>query len=763
MLGDHRNARENLDLLTSPETVTSMFGTYSDRAVSGNLTEDHTAMSETTTDHISHLASSEPSAGQPGQTTRGRAVRKAATKAPARRPSRRASASTQADLFDVVRLDADDHTPVAESEVAADRTELRHELEHMKDDGSPLVHRPDDDGDDGDAADDDEDRDDDDHGGDDDDSDDEGDDAGDNGEDPATSPTTLIAFGSGAWLPSSDPPPPATFAAALAMLEAHGDLSARQIERLRSDVRVAARLCGRTPETLPTDPLALRPLLVKVIPGAATVRASRWSSIRSTLRRIAVGVGAHAPRLRAARCDDAAWQMVLDAAPETPQRPALRRFVEWAVAEGLRPETITDEHLRHFSAWRAATTHDLFLAPMVSAARRLWNAMVSTAPGFPGQRLVARGRDARRTLLAVSDLPPVLQRELAAFAERLVAPVNPWEGKPLSSATVRLYTENIRRALTLLAGRPQGLSDISSLADLATPRILREILEADWLANGRRWREGTPQISAAIISYASRVLGFSDEQLRPLRELARRVKPEHRGKLAPAIRRKLGAFDDDAVRGALYRAGASLRAEGERLRRDGSVIRGAERFRAGVAIDLLLRGCLRRRTLVEIDVAKHLVRGRGGRIEAVHLDGSTTKNNVEIRIGLSPDLARALDRYLAVHRPELPGAESNWLFPSPRPGAHLGADGWGRSLAQLVERHVGTEFTPHLARHIAASMLFAADSEAGRAVQHVLGHADPRTSRKYGVLRNAGAQRAFGELVDAAVARRHRRHARSAR
>jgi integrase len=455
--------------------------------------------------------------------------------------------------------------------------------------------------------------------------------------------------------------------------------------------------------------------------------------------------------------------MVLDAAPDTPQRPALRRFVEWAAAEGLRPEAVTDEHLRRFLEWRAATTHDLFLTPMASAARRLRNAMVASTPGFPGQRLVARGRDARRTLIAVSELPPVLQRELAAFAERLAAPVNPWEGKALASATVTLYVDNLRRALTLLAGRPQGLSDVVSVADLATPKILRETLEADWLAAGRRWREGTPQVSAAIIAYATRVLGFGDEQLRPLRELARRVKPENRGKLSPSVRRRLGAFDDDAVRGALFRVGAALRAEGERLRRDGSVIRGAERFRAGEAIDLLLRGCLRRRTLVEINVAKHLVRGPGGRIQAVHLDGDTTKNRVEVRVALPPDLARALDRYLSVHRAELPGAESGWLFASPRPGEHLGADGWGRSLARLVERHVGAEFTPHMARHIAASMLFAADAEAGRAVQHVLGHADPRTSRKYGVLVNRGAQRQFGELVDAAVARRHRRHDRSAR
>lgn len=216
-------------------------------------------MLKTTAGHTSSLAVDQPSAGQPGQATLGRAVRKAATKATARRPSRRARASQTRDLFDCLSVEADDRVPVAASEVAADRAELRHEPEDMRDDGFLVVHGQAGRGDDGDGDGD----------------DDDGHDADDDADDPADAPTTLIVFGSGAWLPSSDPPPPATFAAALAMLEARGDFSARQLGRLRSDVRVAARLCGRTPETLPTDPLALRPLLVKVIPGAATVRASR--------------------------------------------------------------------------------------------------------------------------------------------------------------------------------------------------------------------------------------------------------------------------------------------------------------------------------------------------------------------------------------------------------------------------------------------------------------------------------------------------------
>jgi hypothetical protein len=205
------------------------------------------AMLKTTAGHTSPLAVDEPRAAQPGQATLGRAVRKAATKATARRPSRRARASQTRDLFDCLSVDADDRTPGAATEVAADRTELRHEPGDTRDDGFLLVHLHDGRGDDGDG-------DDDDHVDDGDGDDDDGDHA--DNEDPVTSPAALIVFGSGAWLPSSDPPPPATSAAALTMLEARGDLSARQLERLRSDVRVAARLSGRTPETLPTDPLA---------------------------------------------------------------------------------------------------------------------------------------------------------------------------------------------------------------------------------------------------------------------------------------------------------------------------------------------------------------------------------------------------------------------------------------------------------------------------------------------------------------------------
>lgn len=72
-------------------------------------------------------------------------------------------------------------------------------------------------------------------------------------------------------------------------------------------------------------------------------------------------------------------------------------------------------------------------------------------------------------------------------------------------------------------------------------------------------------------------------------------------------------------------------------------------------------------------------------------------------------------------------APSGWLFPSPwRAGQHLTPSHVGR----LVTRQLGSDWTMHTLRHRFATTTYAATRDLA-AVQYLLGHSKPETTRNY--------------------------------
>ncbi|NUU22089.1 MAG: tyrosine-type recombinase/integrase, partial [Streptomycetaceae bacterium] len=151
----------------------------------------------------------------------------------------------------------------------------------------------------------------------------------------------------------------------------------------------------------------------------------------------------------------------------------------------------------------------------------------------------------------------------------------------------------------------------------------------------------------------------------------------------------------------------------------------AESPRTGALVALLLLGALRVSEACAAR-AEHLGVDRGHRVLTVHGKGGTAR-----QLALVPRLAHALDVQLA-------GRDTGFVLVT-RTGRP-----WDRAEAWRAVRRIATRagvphadrISPHSLRHTAATLALEAGAPLHR-VQDLLGHADPRTTRRYDRRRKA--------------------------
>jgi hypothetical protein len=170
--------------------------------------------------------------------------------------------------------------------------------------------------------------------------------------------------------------------------------------------------------------------------------------------------------------------------------------------------------------------------------------------------------------------------------------------------------------------------------------------------------------------------------------------------------------------------------------------RRASHFQRGLMLKILVRIPLRQRNLRELRLEHNLYEDEGH--WQLHFRGDELKIDTrggqvnEYRVDLTdycPDLLPALQEFLQVHRPRLPGhAASQSLFLTKR-GNPFTQEGLYRELADTVAMRTGQRFYPHLVRSVwateyiektrdftgAAYMLGDTVATVLRAYQHILG------------------------------------------
>ncbi len=559
--------------------------------------------------------------------------------------------------------------------------------------------------------------------------------------------------------PDADTPPdiPGSLAAALERVALRDGIAPETLRDWRSAVSRLAAFTGCSADRLPAAPAELGPLMDAVLPARHNIKGKTWRNIRAAIRGLLQELGVHAPKAVLHAPLAGVWAELLSRAPDSPQTACLRGLARWCDARGILPKDVDQLMIADYCEWRRCWTCLSLVTQLASNIRQGWNRFAGKVEGWPAHRLDHSRRFHGRRHLPLDSFPASfqdeLQRYLASMTER-ADPLDVRSGRRLSPETVHFHREQLIGGATVLAQHLGGPDAITGLAKLVDEEPARLIILAEYDHKARKWRsQALPRISA-LTRVADRWLR-SDVHRAKLCEFRRSISEGMDAELrriGGSCRRRemLREFDDPVVLRKFLDLPEQCCRRADRFAAEGRLVTAAHAHERGLALALLQEFALRRRNLANIDIARHFQRDSRGRIIALTIDGSETKNGVTLGGRVRPELARRIERHLSRHRPQLlKGRESNWLFPAKTGSGHCSIEALTVRLRKTIATFVGIRMGPHGYRHLVAKLFAENDPTAMPVVQRVLGHADLKTTeRMYGTMTTAAAQATYAAMLD---------------
>lgn len=585
------------------------------------------------------------------------------------------------------------------------------------------------------------------------------------------------------------PPSPLTVAQAAAWVDGLSDLPAPRQRLWRRALLDVAVLAGTPPEATPLDPIGSVALL-----DAATARqldisdatlANRRSGLRGLLRRLELLETPAPPPasvVEAGSRVDAqeAWAPLLALLPEGPEFGRLRVFVRDCAALGLGPAQVGPETLRAFTERRVAAEGGTRAIDRARRISGLWRKAEREIAGWPKVVFVAVREVQRSPQLA--EYPAPLADEVERYLTLIArAP----EGETVDAArlfddeappsvretTVEQRRSGVRRLLwgAREAGIP--LDRLSHLSALAEPDIAKAALTWHFQRKGGAMTSDMASFAATIMSVAT-YLRVGAERHAALKALVSRIKRPPPQGLTARNRKILAYLENADARQLLLALPATLMAKAETQREGGTGPRGTPRSprpveaawtaSVAVAIDLTMYTALRIGELSALRLGDEveLLAGDARRPRAmVRTNAARNKTGATRDIPLEGQVVKRLRRYLDVHRPALPHAETKWLFPGresadqPRHKLSL-----SQAITDAIHQHVGIRMNPHAFRCFAAALVLEANPHALDDVRAILGHASFETALAfYRHAEAAGAARRLAGVLEG-QSRRPRSH-----
>ncbi|HEY0418137.1 MAG TPA: site-specific integrase [Acetobacteraceae bacterium] len=198
--------------------------------------------------------------------------------------------------------------------------------------------------------------------------------------------------------------------------------------------------------------------------------------------------------------------------------------------------------------------------------------------------------------------------------------------------------------------------------------------------------------------------------------------------------------------------GRQLMAEAEAASEDPPITRATD-FRDGLLIALLAHRPIRRLNLRSIIYGQHLV--RRGEDWWLVFPASETKTSQALELPFPAELAPALERYMAQHRPVLlargrrgrPATMALWISTH---GTHMGDAAISHQIGARTKAAFGAPISPHLFRDCAATEIAISAPEHVQMIRPILGHTTITTSeRHYNLAGSLEASRRYGQTITA--------------
>lgn len=484
-----------------------------------------------------------------------------------------------------------------------------------------------------------------------------------------------------------------------------------------------AKATSRPQESLPTNPISLRPLIAGVTPAMVGHRPGRWRNIISLVTAALAWADIVLIQGRIREPPSAAWLLILPISNtltlgHAPARHGhLWRFARYCTLVGIEPEAVDDAVLQQFQ-------HDLdHRSLVVETARvardlsRFWNAAAEVYPAWPQKRLtVANNRN--WYALPWETYPESLRADVAAWIDWLsdADPFLERGFKPLRPASVATRRRQLSEYLAAFVHQGGKLENMVDLKSVVTPSQAKLALRFFWDRAGQQRKQHPYLITSMVLAIARHWAKLPAADIIALRAISDRMRPEVTG-LTPGNGNLLRQLEDPVLRLKLLELPGTLLAYANKTAQPGS--RQALLVETALAIELLLAVPIRIGNLHQLRLGVHLVRGPGGQMQLI-IPGEQVKNGVAVVSQLPPEFCRLLDIYVERFRPLIGAKGGDWLFPGIHPGQPKGAEGLRAAIQTATAKWVGIKLNPHIFRHFAALLTLRRNPTAHGVVQRIL-------------------------------------------
>lgn len=554
---------------------------------------------------------------------------------------------------------------------------------------------------------------------------------------------------------------PQTIAEAVDLIAKTNYLTASQLRHIQSDARKALVMVQRSGNemlrSLPCDPVELRPLLRSVLPARHRVDMRRWSSVKSSIHRALKLSGWIATDAEVRSPPSIEWQAAVALVEPPPQRAVVSIFAGYCTRERIALAGVSAATIEAYREWRTRRTLDLTVSVTISQLRCILNRTGKRLPSWPVppvEPLV----DRRRMVLPDDMLPAAFLADLNAYVTRLSNPdpFDPVFNKRVAARSLKDIIGSLKRGASVLirAGVP-----VASIRDVVMPDHMKQILLEGYqrLGGGQQWPSRMRAVADWLKKAAHQWGNFSAEELARIDEY-RKLIGNSSPRMSDKSRNRVAQFDEDPqLLADFFALPAQTFAAADHLYKEGRKKQAARLHRTALSLALLQAKPMRRENLSNLEHERHFVRRGRYRYGQVFIPAGETKGGVAVRAELPPVLCERIALHMTKYRPLMECPEGPFLFSwsatEPLDPATL-----AHHLTRLVERQVGVRFSPHLARHLAATILLDEDPANLPVAQALLGHADPKTTgRFYGAQTTRSAQAHWNRILEAKVKHAKRR------
>lgn len=537
-----------------------------------------------------------------------------------------------------------------------------------------------------------------------------------------------------------------TIAAMLSLIAADETLPKKRRADICSGVRTLCRALHLQIESTPADPRLISGRLAALTPAAAGMSKGRFQNCKSHMDAALAYADRRFRRKRSSDELAPAYVALLQQVSDRWDRAKLRRLFHFASEQGIAPHEIGDVVFDEF----LASLHRSTLTKIESldrSTRRIWNRLVTSVPGWPGQ-VVKVPSYVDHYVLSLDAFPDSLRDDLEKYLasrkskgascldELLTEEELFGDGdtvsrhQPIRDSTAELIHYRVRQFASALVLEGIASADtLVSLDKLVAPMTVAAGLKFFIRRAGGDYRNSQIRgLASDLLMIAKLWVRSSEAELKKLGRLVEKVRPRHEG-LPESARRSLAPFRNLANVRAFLSLPEQIVKDAEREK---AVDRAsANRVAAALWIKIAQRAPLRIANLLSTDLAKNVVRSPGKHAAvALFYPADQVKNEKVLEIPLPQATVELLDLYLQKYRPALVDKPSLFLFPAPD-GEPKRSSVMSSDIQRLMRNSIGFSINPHSFRHVAAKLYLSVHPGRHVDVQLLLGHRRLETTIKY--------------------------------